>query len=527
MAASNERARNDAGLGSGRLVRELPGVLGATLGDLLVGKRVAILGDGSTELAARCAEASGRRVHVFDPDPRRTAEAIARGARGGTDVRHALLEGDAELGHGAFDAVLVPDLAGLTSTGALRDVDVLGLTDRMLNARGFAAVMVAAESPGLDYHRLYDLVSASFPAVRMLGIAPFAGVTVAEFGERDADEVSFDASLTEGPEAAVAYVAVASRQSIRLDPYLVVQLAADGDTEEDAPRTEATRDDAHDRAAEIARQAEEARARELGKTVTAQAARIAELEATLAAERTAAEARKREHDASATARERRRDEAHQRDLDAMLERVAELEQSLAEAHASASTSASSERERQAHEFQLAELRKAANEARGEADALRSAAAQAEAAETARRALAAELEKVRAVLAAYEAEAASSESARDLAELEARLKERGERIATRERELREAERIGRELVRDLVKARADRGPAGAAPTVEMAERASALTAELEAARWTIAALERELGERANAGGDVARLEAALEHAHAELARMRGSSAPASA
>jgi cytochrome c551/c552 len=530
MAASNERARTTAGAQATRRWDELATALGASLGELLDGKRVAILGDGSTKLPARCAEASGRRVHVFDPDPRRTAEAIARGTGAGADVRYALLEGDAELGQGAFDAVLVPDLAALTGAGALTPEDALALADRMLNARGFVAVMVRAQSPGLDYHRLFDVVSARFDAVRMLGAAPFVGVTIAEFGERNADEVAFDASLTDSPEAPLAFIAVASRQPLVLEPYLVVQLAADDEPSDvDAVPTTSRADDMTSRAAETARRAAEGRLAEQARMLTAQSTRIAELEAELAAEREAGAERLRRAHADAVKSARRCEEVHQRDLDAVLERIAELEAELADAHdrfAREDASATVERERQAHEFQLAELRKAAAEARDEADSLRALVAKAREDDSSRAALEAELVRTRATLKTLETEEGTNAASEEIAALEARLRERGERVAGLEADLREAERTGKELVRDLTKARAKAAEKPALPAPieaqalvsdaankDLAERLTVVTAELEAARWTIAAKERELAERAESAADVARLEAALERAHA--------------
>ncbi|MBM4375883.1 MAG: hypothetical protein FJ095_12420 [Deltaproteobacteria bacterium] len=520
MAASNERARTTAGAHSRRRWNALAAVLGTSLGELLEGKRVAILGDGSTSLPERCSEASRRRVHVFDPDPRRTAEAIARGPGGGADVRYALLEGDAELGQGAFDAVLVPDLATLTD--ALTAEDALALADRMLNARGFVAVMVPADSPGLDYHRLFDVVSARFDSVRMLGAAPFVGVTVAEFGERDAGDVAFDASLTDGPEAPVAFIAIASRQPLALEPYLVVQLASDEDDAEDAGEPEDAARASLARAEDTARQAMEARVAEQARTLTAQSTRLAELEAELAAEREAGVERLRCAHADAADSARRREEVHQRDLDAVLERIAELEAELAEAREQPpKQEAASERERQAHEFQLAELRKVASEARTEADSLRAVVAKARDGEASREALEVELTRARAAIQAFEADEGSSAASEELAILEARLRERGERVARLEADLREAERIGKELVRDLAKAKTATAEARpeAAPldtvttTRELAQNLTVVTAELEAARWSISALERELGERTATDADVARLEAALERAHA--------------
>ena len=95
MSESSGRPENAQETSS--LASELAAVLGAYLGELVESKRAALLGDGGTALPSALAEASGRRVHVFDPDAEQTAAAIARsrGGSGNGNVRYALFENDA------------------------------------------------------------------------------------------------------------------------------------------------------------------------------------------------------------------------------------------------------------------------------------------------------------------------------------------------------------------------------------------------------------------------------------------------
>jgi len=532
MSESSGRPENAQETSS--LASELAAVLGAYLGELVESKRAALLGDGGTALPSALAEASGRRVHVFDPDAEQTAAAIARsrGGSGNGNVRYALFENDAELGLGAFDVVVIPDLARLASDADLDAAAVVEVAARMLAPRGFVAVATPhaptyPEGLGgapLDYLKLFDAVSTRFEHVRMLGAAPFAGVTVAAFGNDEEPDVAIDSSLTEHAEQPLAYVAIGSHQPLRVDPYLVVQLpwssVASSANAQGAPSAPPPQDTAHAEAmAELTSRERNARkeAEERGRTITALSARVAELEEALEG----AEARRR---ANQNDRDRALDEK-QRELDAMLERIAELESELeqatasanearaAAAQAAASEPAASPRQVQALEFQLEELRKALSEARRATDALRDQAARASVLETDRAQLEQKLAKTEAALALASSNDAAEEVGAEMSALEARLRERGERVAKLEADLREAERIGRELVRELASPGALRPAAneGAHAHAELAAQASRLTADLQAATWRVAALEQELGERAASSEDVARLEAALARA----------------
>ena len=538
MAESNDSKRPMVATGPAPLLSELAAVLGAYLGEHVDGKRVAILGDGSTPLAEQLAEATGRRVHVFDPDAGRTSAAIAR-TRGGTgNVRHALLEGDAELGLAAFDAVIIPNLAELAESGVLDAKAAIHLAERMLAPRGFAAVAAPRGAVSIDYLQLFDAVSAHFEVVQMLGAAPFAGLTIAAFGSTDEPAVAIDSSLIDGSEEPIAYLALASHQPLRLDPYVVVQLPwADASEPEPTAAEALAATTAEHTVRELASRERQARqdADERGRTITSLSARIAELEDALSS----TQKRHRAHVADREREEQAAENDRQRELDAMLDRIAELETlndanaesaSVEAAKAAAEPQAAPEpqasiRQVQAFEFQLSELRRSLGEARAETDGFRTQAALATSldAEVQRlqEQLAKELAKAAAIATRNTHEEATAEAAQDIAALEARLRERGERVAALEADLRETERIGRELVRDR-RAGWACPPTNAAKDGEveaLASRASRLEADLQSATWSLAAREQALDERAENHNDVGRLETALAAAHRDLAQLR--------
>jgi chromosome segregation ATPase len=205
---------------------------------------------------------------------------------------------------------------------------------------------------------------------------------------------------------------------------------------------------------------------DLAEHARVSAAMMAEIELRFAAERgRAGEAEKR-----ATASARKLAEAEQRVAGAE-QRVAGAERQLADA---------------APRIAQAERRAAEREAQIAAQAVRIGELEAELA-GARQKLAAERDGGGA------AEAATAE----LAALEAALRERGRAVTALERDLRESERVGKELLDALEAAGV---PAGDAPPEDLRARLDALAAgaarseaNLQAATWRIAQLERELSE----------------------------------
>ncbi|MFO0761202.1 MAG: hypothetical protein U0359_32285 [Byssovorax sp.] len=211
-------------------------VLAAVLEPLVSGRRVAVLGDATTGLAVELGERGARLVHAYDPDPARAAEALAKVSPGRhSPVSYARLTDDLGVRDGAFDVVIVPDLALFADPA-----DVLRKTRKLCAPAGAAVVGArntkaegrrllaaregAAASTPPSYYELYDLVSLQFAKVRMVGQAPFVGYTVADFAAGDDLSVSVDTSLLTASEEPEHFLAIASDRSVAFEAYTVVGL---------------------------------------------------------------------------------------------------------------------------------------------------------------------------------------------------------------------------------------------------------------------------------------------------------------
>lgn len=226
-------------------------VLSAHIEPLVRGRRVALLGDATIELAERLSHQGARLLHAYDPDPARAAEALARSAgrrtSHGPHVAYAAFEGDLGVRDGAFDVVIIPDLSLFNDLA-----DVLRRARRLVPASG--VVIVASPNPEVSrrllsasppasapapsgpaseipsYYELYDLVSLQFPVVRMLGQAPFVGYTLADFAPEGEPAVTVDTSLLETTEQPEWFIAVGSERPVDLEAYAVIQLPLDAVT---------------------------------------------------------------------------------------------------------------------------------------------------------------------------------------------------------------------------------------------------------------------------------------------------------
>lgn len=211
---------------------------------LVVGRRVAVLGDATLGLADALLARGARLVHAYDPDPARVAEAIARkapafgspaaGRPAARGVVHALLGDDLGVRDGAFDAVLIPDLSRFGDR-----TDVVRRAKKLCAPTG--AVVVASPNPDAKrrllggprdagtpgYYELFDLLTLQFPVVRMVGQAPFVGYAIVDFAPDREPDVAFDASLMAGTEEPEIFVAIASERPIATDAYLVVEVPAE------------------------------------------------------------------------------------------------------------------------------------------------------------------------------------------------------------------------------------------------------------------------------------------------------------
>ncbi|MSP23698.1 MAG: hypothetical protein EXR75_00745 [Myxococcales bacterium] len=556
-------------------------VLGAFLHGLLEGKRAALLGDGSTGLAQELASASGRRVQVFDPDARRTAEAITRGRGSNSQVRHSLLEADAETPGQPFDVVLVPNVLATTDKN-LDPAAVIAIARQLASARGVVVVSAPnPEHPGapgdekLGYYQLFDLMAAHFEHVTMLGQAPFAGYSIARFGAESEPAVTIDTSLMNEAEEPLAFIAVGSAHPVELDPFTLVEVPVEEQsaTPSDAPTESVPPTRLSDplvgelrerivlleqRELELLTAADERR-----NALLALSTRAVETELSLA----------KVHGELGPLQER----VERADRDLAAERAAGAEEQLlltktaalserphyaVEADAQVATERAptlfaapaahddgKSRER-AYEFQLSELRRALDAARAEHDELRLDGPRAKVLEAEVERLTRQLRTRPAVSPDDTVGNATAHSDTDVANYERLLRDRGARVTQLERDLGESERLGRELVQDLMSARAEREaqmlPANATGADDVtkgveAEEAAMITrdeplrlhekldallrrctraeADLEQARLVSQAFERRCSERPSDGADHDKLEAALLIAHEENARLR--------
>jgi len=401
----------------------------------------------------------------------------------------------------AYDLVAVPDL------GSFGDKQELVAQSRTLVSGRGCVLLAVRDADGsvdsgraganLNYYDLYDLISAEFASVRMLGRAPFTGYTIADFAAAGEPPVTIDTSLVEVSEHPDWFIALGSDQPLEVDPYTLVQVpAVDGRswlTGADSPADGVKHAEAHQRAAALNAELEQCRrqheqvanlAAEREAMVTALSTHAAELEAELdqlISRRDALEARgKKEAD-----RLRRQVENLSRQLAAEQQRPAETERNaeenlrtqleqaqaqIAELEAAAPASLASEQESSSpagpaevrrYEFQIGELKKSLATARNERDEFRdqaqkSAKLEAELAQQRR----ARRDTERKLQARQAQPATDEDCAREISALEDALRQRGQQIASLQADLRESERIGRELVAELDARTSGTAPSGA-------------------------------------------------------------------
>lgn len=205
--------------------------LAAFIEPFIEGRRALVFGSALATTPRLLLERGARLVHVCDPAPLRVAEAAERAATPGltfstfTDETLATREG-------SFDCVLVENL------GAFDARAVVARARRLLSPRGVALFVTPnreATSPllpapepqaaPLDYYALYDLVAGEFEHVRMLGQAPFVGYAVVDFAPEAALEPLIDSEfIPRGSEEPELFIALASRHKTALAGYAVIQL---------------------------------------------------------------------------------------------------------------------------------------------------------------------------------------------------------------------------------------------------------------------------------------------------------------
>jgi hypothetical protein len=441
---------------------------------LCKGARVLIVGKSAVTLANAVLDRGARLVHVFERDPARRAEALARSSSRAVTFGSP----DEGLREGFFDLVLVENLANEPD-----HKETVRTLSKMMAPR--AAALIAAPNPEatrpllasagasrpLDYYALYDAVAAALPHVRMIGQVPFVGYALIDFAAESEPAPVFDTSLVpargEEPDYFVAFGAQHPRM---LDEYVVVQIPS-----ADVARGELSERPASPSEVPVAvprgetpapfvpaasvlpatpapspeppRRTEDARIAELERQLSRQEAWIAELEAR-----------------AATADERA--DSAEAELDELRERSANREQVFA-----ADTGV---------------LRQERDEARAEVERLKRRTND----------LSDMLELKQTELTAL---ANDPESAKEISQLEAQLKEQGQRLRGLEADLREAERTGRALVRKLMTQPAP-APSPPQPVAEssgvstdsavaVAERLAEAEAELVSLRWSLSMLTR--------------------------------------
>jgi hypothetical protein len=198
--------------------------LAAYVEPLSIERRVAVVGDASTGLAAKLLELGARSVFAWDPDVERARREADR-APHGVIVRALVPGADGGMQRGAFDLAVVADLSLFADADGL-----LVRLRRWVGDEGAAVIAMpdGTGSPGaLDYYGLFDLVARQFEHVTMVAQLPFYGVALAELGEEDADEppsVTVDMQLATRDRGPEAFLALASQRDVRLDPYAIIEL---------------------------------------------------------------------------------------------------------------------------------------------------------------------------------------------------------------------------------------------------------------------------------------------------------------
>jgi SAM-dependent methyltransferase len=407
------------------------------------GRRVLFVGPAISALPTRLLERGARLVHVCDPDPVRLAEATAKNRSSNLSFS-ALADGHFALREGAFDVCIVED-AGISDPVAL-----VKKIRRALTPRGVA--ILASLNPevrvpllphrpsgviSLDYYALYDAVKAEFEHVRMLGQAPFVGYVIADFAPEGTPEPSLDSAfLPSGAEEPELFIAVASQQSVELEAFSVVQLpyrsVVSGSSSNDGEALRRARAEGHDLRSKLAE---------------SEAAHATDRQGLLALRKQLTEA----------------EAALTRDKEALATRDAKLREAETRVFA--------------RDAELSALRQELEHKNQQLKQQETSLARLE-------------DKLKQGPSPEEAAAAAA----DLSALEQTLAERGEHIRKLERELREAERVGKELVRQLPGGNPDsaaetRKRAGES---ELAQKLAKAQADLIATRWALEAAVKRGG-----------------------------------
>lgn len=422
---------------------------------LLARRRVLVIGDSFSPTAEALVERGARLVEVRDPDTTRVTEAATRNPS--RHITYAPLTlGSGGVRDGAYDIAIVENIAIVSEPKEL----VKSLR-RALSIDGVAYIASpnpscetrllpeSSEAEPPEYYELFDLVSEEFEQVRMLGLAPYVGYSVVDFGIEEDPAVSLDPGFIHGgAEEPEWFVALASQNEVACDEFTVVQFPCE------------------DVLASVAGSSELRTARE--------AARSAERRAAQTEARSRRAIEKAELDAAA-AREHIENEGRRGDT-GELEKLRTLLRDL-----KARAENSSVRADRANELLSAEEKRT----KQQAHTIERLERQLEAAREERNAMGDGDRQLKRQLADAKAKLAALEGREglkdELGALDTRLAERAARVRALEGELREGERVGRELLAELELLRSETAGGGDP------DQLASLEADLAEARWTIQSL----------------------------------------
>lgn len=306
--------------------------IAAYVAPLVEGRRVAVVGPTSAELARRLRSLGAQSV-------------VAIGGSGDGVAVRPLNHGAIEAFRGRVDCVVVPDADAVSFTRVMDEAR------RALGRDGLvvAAVSARATRAKVDYHALRGALEERFGFVKMVGCGAFAGFTLATLEASDADapaafdDVTLDTRLMpESAESPELYIGFAADARFDVDALAIVQVPASSEAAPSADPSLFARIEASERATTAANDAARAaNERAAAATAAAEAAsaslatsrtdlrrasqRATELERALATAETAAnEAR-----AALAQAERDRDSAR-KDLHAARKESREREQTAGE-----------------------------------------------------------------------------------------------------------------------------------------------------------------------------------------------------
>lgn len=181
--------------------------LAAFVAPLIESRRVAVVGPSSGPLAERVRSLGAKSVVAIG------------GSSDHVPVRPMSI-GVIEAFRGRIDCVLIADASS---------INFVKMLDEARRALGHDGVLIVAtpakrskNSP--DYHTLRSALTERFEQVHLLGRGAFVGYTIASL-EQSPDDITLDTSLMpEDPEAAEAFVGIASDSEFSIDPLAIVQV---------------------------------------------------------------------------------------------------------------------------------------------------------------------------------------------------------------------------------------------------------------------------------------------------------------